>query len=102
PRELRGGLQEYTGLAFVVGDPPRVCPAVAHRELERVALPELERRGRLHVEVAVDEHGGRVGRTGGSPELAEREKPLAERRELGRPARGTDEGADPLAGAAHV
>src|SRR5205807_7251295 len=71
-------------------------------ELERVALPELERRGRLHVEVAVDEHGGRVGRTGGSPELAEREKPLAERRELGRPARGTDEGADPLAGAAHV
>ena len=53
--EQRRALQQRPELALVVRDAARVEPLVANRRLERLAVPELERRRRLHVEVAVDE-----------------------------------------------
>ncbi len=54
-RELPDGLDEQEHVPLVVGDPARVQTAVAMRELERRRLPELERIGRLDVEVRVAE-----------------------------------------------
>ena len=100
--ELLRGLQQDEELALVVGDAARVRPLVLDRELERVGLPELERRRRLHVEVAVAEDGRRVLRIVRRADLAERELLLAERRQLGGAADPPDEVADPLAGALDV
>ena len=60
-RELAGDVQERQEVALVVARAARVQPAVAHHGLERVGRPELARIGRLHVVVAVDQHGRRVG-----------------------------------------
>ena len=57
-----GRLEEREELSLVVGDAARVVPAVALGELERRRLPELERRGRLDVEVSVDHHRRRLRR----------------------------------------
>jgi hypothetical protein len=59
-REVGRGLEERVQLSLVVGRAAAVEPAVANRRLERRRLPLVERRGGLHVEVAVDEEGGRV------------------------------------------
>ena len=55
--ETPRGLEQHEELPLVVGDASRVEPAVALVELERRRVPELERVGRLHVEVAVAEDG---------------------------------------------
>ncbi len=81
--ELLRRLEQDEDLALVVGDPARVRPVVADRQLERIGLPEVERRRRLHVEVPVAEDGRRVRRVGRRRDLAERELLLAERRQLG-------------------
>ena len=96
------GLEHEPELALVVGDAARVRPLAADLELERVGLPELERRGRLDVEVVVDEDGRRVARAVRGGDLAEHELALAERRQLGRAADAADELADPLARALDV
>ena len=54
-RELPGGVQEHPELPLVVGHAARVQPFVADRRLEGIRLPEIERRRRLHVEMAVAE-----------------------------------------------
>ena len=77
------GLEHEQELALVVGDAARVRPLAADLELERVGLPEVERRGRLDVEVVVDEDGRRVAGAVGGRDLAEHELALAERRQLG-------------------
>ena len=59
--EVRGGPKQRPQLALVVGDAARVEPAVAHLGRERIALPQLERRRRLDVEVAVTEDDGGAG-----------------------------------------
>ena len=59
---LRRLEQDEPELALVVGDAAPVRPLAADVELERVGLPELERRRRLDVEVVVDEDGRRVAR----------------------------------------
>ncbi len=59
-REQLRALEQRPELALVVRDAARVQPLAAHGRLERLALPELERRRRLHVEVAVDEDRRRV------------------------------------------
>src|SRR5438105_14973050 len=100
--EVGGGSQEQVQLTLVVRDPAGVGPPVADGELERVALPELERRRRLHVEVAVREHGRRVRRAARRAQLAERQVPVADRRQLAGSTGGADEVAYPLAGAANV
>ncbi len=96
------GLEDEPELALVVGDSPPVRPFAADVELERVGLPELERRGRLHVEVVVDEDRRRVAPAVRRRDLAERELALAERRQLGSAADAANELANPLAGALHV
>ena len=53
-------LEQQVGVALVVGGAPRVQVAVADLRLERGRLPEVERRRRLHVEVAVEEDGRRT------------------------------------------
>src|SRR5438105_6177160 len=100
--EVGGGSQEQVQLALVVGDPARVRPTVPDRELERIALPELDRRWRLHVEVAVREHGRRARGTARRAQLADRQVPVADRRQLAGSTGGADEVAHPLAGAANV
>jgi hypothetical protein len=100
--QLLGRLQEHEELALVVGDAASVEPFVAKRRLERVGLPELERRRRLDVEVAVADDCRRVAVPRRGSELAERERmavPVAELRFAAGPA---DEVADPLARLAHV
>ena len=100
--ELLRRLQEDEELALVVGDPARIRPLVLDRERERVALPQLERRGRLHVEMPVTENRRGVLGIGRGPDLAERELLLAERRQIGGAADAPDEVADPLARPLHV
>ena len=51
--ELPRRLDEHEHVPLVVGDPAGVELAVAPGQLERRRLPELERVGRLHVEVRV-------------------------------------------------
>ena len=52
-REQARRVSEHPELALVVGGAPRVEPLAADGRLERVRLPEIERRRRLHVEVRV-------------------------------------------------
>jgi len=60
PGELAGGREQQVELAFVVDRAPAVEILTSHRGLKRRGVPELERVGRLHVEVAVAEHRRRV------------------------------------------
>ena len=60
--ELLDRLQLHPELSLVVCDAACVEPFPSYLRRERVALPQLERRGRLDVVVAVDEDGGRPGR----------------------------------------
>ena len=68
----------------------RVEPLVPDRRLERVGLPELERRGRLHVEVAVGEDRRRGRGTVRGRDLAHDERPLSVQDELGLAAAATN------------
>ena len=87
---------------FVVCDAAPIRPAVADVELERRRLPLVERRRWLHVEVAVREDGRRVAAVRRRRNITDEELAIAERDELGLPARALDELDDPLAGAPHV
>ena len=100
-QELRR-LDERVQLALVVGDPATVVPAVALRELEGRRLPQVERRGRLHVEVAVDQDGRRAPVAGRGRDLPQDELALAERRHLRLPAGALDEVGKPLRRAHNV
>jgi hypothetical protein len=60
--ELLDRLQLHPELTLVVGDAARVQPFATDLGREWVALPQLERCRPLHVVVAVDEDGGRLGR----------------------------------------
>ncbi len=55
--------EQHVELAFVVDRSAAVEIAVSDLRLERRRLPELERIGRLHVEVPVAEHGRCFART---------------------------------------
>ena len=54
-RQRLARFEEHEQVRLVVGHAARVEPAVALGQLERRRLPELERVGRLHVEVRIDE-----------------------------------------------
>ena len=94
-----GGLEDEIGVALVVDGAPRVQVAVADLGLERVGLPEVERRRRLDVEVAVEEDGRRLVRARGGADLPDRERMPVRVDELGLAAGRADELAHPLAGA---
>ena len=96
-RKLPHGLDEQEQVPLVVGDSAREEAAVAPGELERRRLPELERVGRLHVEVRVAEHRrGRLGAFGGG-NLADHEWPAAvPRDEFGRAASAPNPLGNPL------
>src|SRR5688500_17297891 len=66
-------LQLHPELPLVVGDATGVEPLTARLGREGLALPQLERIGRLHVVVPVDEDGGRIRRPG---DLAGDESPV--------------------------
>ena len=93
--EQRRRLQQQVELALVVGDAACVEPLVPDRRLERRALPQLERRRRLDVEVAVDEHCRRGVGVGRRAQLADRERPLAVVDELALAAGAAHEIAQP-------
>ena len=84
--EQTGRVQQHPELALVVGDAAGVDPFVANRRLERVGLPELERRRRLHVEVAVAEDRRRTRGVGRRSDLADDERSLPVR-DRARPRR---------------
>ncbi len=83
-RELPDGLDEHEHVPLVVGDPARVQPAVPLGQLERRRLPEVERVGRLDVEVRVAEDGRRGLGALGRGDLTDDERPGAPRHELRR------------------
>ena len=100
--EQRRALQQRPELALVVGDAARVNPLVADRRLERLALPQLERRRRLHVEVAVDEDRRRVAVARRRGNLADDERLRVRLLQLRLAAGATDEVANPLPRPPHV
>ena len=88
-------LQEHVQLALVVGHAAGVEPAVALDELERIRVPELERVGRLHVEVPVaEDRGRRLGVLRGA-DLADDEWALTPGDHLGAAAGSRHEVGDP-------
>ena len=88
-------------MRLVVGDAARDELAVALDERPRVGLPELERVGRLHVEVGVREDGRRrVPRR--RRDVPDDERPAAPLLDLGGAARLADPRRGPLRGGAHV
>ena len=93
--EQLGGLEQHVELALVVGDAARVEPVVALDELERSRVPELERVGRLHVEVPVKQDRGRSLGVLRCADLADDERALAPRDHLGAAAGARDEVGDP-------
>ena len=97
-----GGFQERVELSLVVRDAARVEPAVPLGELERRRLPELERCGRLNVEVPVQKHSRRSRAVGVSRNVADDEVAFASPDELRLAARPLDEVANPLGRPAHV
>jgi hypothetical protein len=74
-RELASSLDEHEEVRLVVGDAARVEPTITLGELERRRLPELERIGRLDVEVGVAEDRRRRLRALGRRHLADDERP---------------------------
>ena len=101
-RQIRGGAKQRPELALVVGDASRVEPAVAHLGLEGLAFPQLERRGRLHVEVAVAEDQRSSARVVARRDEAVDEGPLARPGELCRSAGAANELEDPVGRGSHV
>ena len=101
--ELRGRLDEDQEVDLVVGDAARVQTSVARRELEGRRLPELERVGRLYVEVRVAEDRGRLFGSVGRAHLADHERTAhAPRDDLRGATSVTDPGGNPRRGRLHV
>ena len=100
--EQAGGVQDHPELALVVGDAASVEPLVADRRLEGIGLPELERRRRLDVEMAVAEDRRSALGSRRRADLTDDERPLAVRHELCLPAPTPDLVGDPLRCARHV
>ncbi len=100
--QKRRRLQQEVELPLVVGHAARVEPPVAHRRLERRALPALERLRRLDVEVPVGDHRRCAVRVLRRAELADHERLVSRLDDLGLAPGGADEVAHPLGGAHDV
>jgi hypothetical protein len=97
-----GCLEQHVELTLVVGDTPCVEPPVSYLRLEGLALPLIERVGRLDVEVPVGDHGRRRIGVGRRPHLADHERMPDPLLYLGLTARGPNEVPHPLSSAANV
>ena len=97
-----GRLEEREELSLVVGDAARVVPAVPFGELERRRLPELERRGRLDVEVSVDHHRRSLRAVGVRRDVADDEITLTHWHELRLAAGSLHEVPHPFGGPTHI
>src|SRR2546427_11956810 len=95
-------LQMRTELSLVVGDTAWVQPFAVHRGLERLALPELERRRRLHVEMPVDEDRRHVAVRARRRDLADHERLRVGLLEVRLAAGAAHEVAYPLGGRSYV
>ncbi len=94
--EQAGCVQQHPELALVIRHAAGIQPLAADRRLERVRLPELQRRRRLDVEVPVAEDRRGVGGVARSGDLADDERPLPVRDELGLAAAAANLVRDPL------
>ena len=74
PRQRARGGQQQVQLSLVVCHPAAVQVLAADLGLERRRLPQLERIGRLDVEVAVAEDGGRALGVARRRDLTDRER----------------------------
>ena len=105
-RQLTRRREEHVELALVVDRAAPVEVLTADLRLERRRIPQLERVGRLHVEVSVAEDGRGVAAPGRTvfrgTDLADRERLAVPVDELTLAACAPDERADPLAGALDV
>ena len=99
-RELARRGEQHVELALVVDGAAAVQVVAADLRLERVALPQLERVGRLDVEVAVADHRRRALGAVRGAQLADRERLPVPVDHLALAAGLADEVAHPL-GAAH-
>ena len=99
--EELGRLQEHEEVRLVVGDAASDEEAVALGQRPRVRLPQIERIGRLHVEVRVRQHRGSVRpvEAGTSPRTSGRPGPLGD---LDLSAGGADPRRDPVRRAREV
>jgi hypothetical protein len=101
--ELARRLDEHEEMRLVVGDAAGVEPPVALGQLERRRLPEVERVGRLHVEVRVAEDRRRGIRALGGGQLADDERaPAVPGDDVGRAAGAADALRDPVRGGLDV
>ena len=98
--EQRSGLQLQIELALVVGHAPGIDPPVANGRLERRALPEVERRLRLHVEVPVGDDRRRPIGVLRRPNLSDHERVFLGLHDFRLATCRADEVAHPL-GSAH-
>ena len=98
PGELACGRQQQVQLALVVGDPTAIQVLAPDLGLERRRLPQLERIGRLHVEVAVAEDSRRAVGVARRAHLAHGERLPVPVDQIALPARVADQPAHPLAG----
>src|SRR2546430_12995348 len=96
--ELGGGLEEEVRVALVVDRAARVEVAVADLRLEGRRVPEIERRRRLDVEMAVEDHRRRGRAAVRGRNLAERERLCVRLDQLCRAPRPPHEVAHPRSG----
>ena len=92
----RAADEQHVELALVVDGAAAVQIVAADLRLERVALPQLERVGRLHVEVPVADHRRRALRSARRAQLADRERLAVPVDHLALAARLADQRAHPL------
>ena len=98
----RGAGQQHVELALVVGDTTAVEPVFPDLGLERFRLPQVQRIGRLHVEVSVTEHRRRRVGIRAGPDLTDSQGLSVPVDDLTGSAGIADQVADPFAGADHV
>jgi len=99
--QVEGGPRQGPQLSLVVRDPARIEPAVPERRRERLALPELDRRRRLDVEMAVTEDERSLRAAARADERVD-DRPSRALDELGVRAACAKQGYEPLRRGANV
>jgi hypothetical protein len=100
--ELARGAEQHVQLPLVVGDAAAVEVLAADLRLERRRFPQVERIGRLHVEVAVAQHGRRALGVARRADLADRERRSVPVDQTALTAGAANQITHPLAGLRHV
>ena len=101
-RELARRREQHVELSLVVDRPAAEQVLPTDLRLERLALPQLERRGRLNVEMAVAEHRRRLRAAGRGGDLSDRERLPLPVDDLRRPTCSSDEVGNPAGSAGRI